>query len=55
MSLKCRCSNLGHVDKEFYLQNILEKLLAQQLKAVWNYPGEIDRFLFFLIDDIYIN
>ena len=50
MNLKRRCSNLGHVDKEFYLQNILEKLIAQQHKAVWNYPGEIDRFFFFLID-----
>jgi hypothetical protein len=47
MNLKRRCSNLRHVDKEFYLQNILEELIAQQHKAVWNYPGEIDRFLFF--------
>ena len=54
MNLKRRCSNLGHVDKEFCLQNILEKLIAQQHKAVWNYPGEIDGFFFF-IDDVYIN
>ena len=50
MNLKRRCSNLGYVEIEFYLQNILEKLIAQQHKAVWNYPGEIDRFFFFLID-----
>jgi hypothetical protein len=47
MNLKRRCSNLGYVEIEFYLQNILEKLIAQQHKAVWNYPGEIDRFFFF--------
>ena len=47
MNLKRRCSNLGHVDEEFCLQNILDKLIAQQHKAVWNYPGEIDGFFCF--------
>jgi hypothetical protein len=28
-------------------QNIFGKLIAQQHKAVWNYPGEIDRFFCF--------